>query len=92
MRDLFNQEEKKQEEVYKERYLITKENIIEDFRYEELVALESVLENKFVDLHTTRLDLVAKKEKNGRKRRRIRNHKIWFILFREKTERRSDRN
>lgn len=62
MRDLFNQEEEKKEEIYKEKYLITKENIVENFRYEELVALEKVLENKFVELHSTRLDLDAKKE------------------------------
>lgn len=62
MRDLFNQEEEKKEKKYKEKHLITKENIIENFGYEELVALEKVLENKFVSLHTTRLDLTAKKE------------------------------
>jgi len=47
----------------KEKYEITKENILNNFDYYKLLPLEKILNFKFVELHNTRMDLTAKNKK-----------------------------
>lgn len=48
---------------YQVKKEITKENILGDFNYYDLLALENILLNKNLTLHSTRMDLEAKKLK-----------------------------